>query len=369
MKRQLTILAVASLLGGGGCLGEAGSLGATEDQGATPPAHADAGTQPSSDPFAPCVDPLTCCTQNDMECSGDPDNNPVCKCWKLWDCSENPKKCEQDTIVPPGGGSWECTWTSTSYICKGGNGQNLPPPSGGGNWSCSWSEGQGVWVCNRTTPPNPSNTPAGNAVWKCTVAGGKIVCERAEPKPDAGAPKPDLLVPPKQLDSGIPQPDKPLPPATPKTESNCSDGIDNDQDGKTDCKDSDCPACPPPSVNGEICDGKDNNGDGKIDEGNVCQGVGEPCPPGAYQSCDCYCGVHRKCKADGTWGPCKVDGNKTCAIAQITSQSQCGFGTFCDYGKCVVGFALGNCKHHSDCKNGQVCDLGWCVKDNYFPCP
>jgi hypothetical protein len=231
-----------------------------------------------------------------------------------------------------------------------------------------------MWICTSPTVPNPSNKPEGTSVWKCAVDNAKnqIVCERQEPKPDAGVPKPDQKLPPPQVDKGVtPKPDtKPPPPPPPTKETNCTDGIDNDKDGLVDCKDPDCPACkPPPPVNGEICDGKDNNGDGRIDEGNVCAGVGEPCPPGAYQACDCYCGVHRRCKADGTWGPCKVDGNGTCAIAQITSQSQCGFGTYCDYGKCVFGFALGICKHHTDCPAGQVCDLGFCKKDNYFPCP
>ena len=120
----------------------------------------------------------------------------------------------------------------------------------------------------------------------------------------------------------------------------------------------------------ECCDGKDNDGDGKIDEGNVCDGVQEPCPPGAFQSCDCYCGVHRKCLANGTWGPCKVDGNNTCGVAKVTSQSQCPQGTYCDYGKCVYGYLIGSqCKTHSDCPTGKVCDLGECIKDPYKPCP
>ncbi len=54
---------------------------------------------------------------------------------------------------------------------------------------------------------------------------------------------------------------------TPTTETNCSDGIDNDNDGATDCDDSDCasdPACSTPDP--EICDdGVDNDGDGATD--------------------------------------------------------------------------------------------------------
>jgi hypothetical protein len=138
-----------------------------------------------------------------------------------------------------------------------------------------------------------------------------------------------------------------------------------------DCEDRDCPPCQQPTcpAGQECCDGKDNDGDGKIDEGNVCAGVGEPCPPGAYQSCDCYCGVHRKCNPDGTWGPCTVDGDNSCKVAKVTSHSQCGFG-ICDYGECVPGPMYGwQCKTHTDCPTGKVCDLGECIKDIYFPCP
>jgi hypothetical protein len=162
-------------------------------------------------------------------------------------------------------------------------------------------------------------------------------------------------------------------------ESNCADGLDDDGDGKIDCKDEDCPPCATPTKppglvgpGGEVCDGKDNNGDGRIDEGNVCAGVGEPCPPNAYQICDCYCGVHRKCLPDGTWGPCIVvgidGGPEMCAPAPITSHSQCPWGTICDFGRCAPAFGIGGqCQAHTDCPVGQVCDMGECIADDYDP--
>ena len=49
-------------------------------------------------------------------------------------------------------------------------------------------------------------------------------------------------------------------------ETNCSDGIDNDCDGKIDYEDKDCSSCSP-----EICNGLDDDCDGEIDEGeNLC---------------------------------------------------------------------------------------------------
>ncbi len=51
-------------------------------------------------------------------------------------------------------------------------------------------------------------------------------------------------------------------------ETNCTDGIDNDEDGDTDCRDSDCPqdASCEDAASDEICDDEtDNDGDGLVD--------------------------------------------------------------------------------------------------------
>jgi hypothetical protein len=424
--KPLTLIAFTALVG---CAGEvspgAPGPGGSVDLGIP---WFDSGAPPNSDPWAPCVTQKTCCDDpSDIECTGDPDSNPTCTCIKLWDCNVNPGKCQQDERVPPGGGAWNCTWSESAYVCEGGI-PGKEPPGGNANWNCK--EVNGKWVCQLAWPPNPSNKPGGGSKWNCVVQNGKIVCERKPDKetdctdkkdndgdgktdcddPDCPCPPPvthesdcndgkdndgdgkidcndpDCNCPPppthetdckdgKDNDGDgkidCKDPDCNCPPPITK-EGNCADGIDNDKDGKVDCADPDCncpppppPVCPPGK---ECCDGKDNNGDGKIDEGNVCAGVQEPCPPGAFQACDCYCGVHRKCAPNGTWGPCKVDGNNTCQLAQVTSHSQCILG-FCDYGKCVFGFAAGQCKHHTDCPQPLVCDLGKCVPDNYFPCP
>lgn len=357
------------------------------------------------DPWGACTDEATCCKDpGDIECVGDPDSNPVCNCTKLWDCSKNPGKCEQDERKPPGGGSWDCKWTEQAYICVGGTAGETPP-NGGGKWVCKPDTASGLWACALAFPPNPSNKPGGASQWNCTVENGKVVCERVPTTesnctdgvdndkdgkidcddPDCNCPPPPPPITKEsdckdgidndgdgKIDCFDPDCNCTPPPPPPKTESNCADGIDNDGDGKVDCADPDCkcpppppPVCPPGQ---ECCDGIDNNGDGRIDEGNVCANVQEPCPPGAFQACDCYCGVHRKCSANGTWGPCKVDGNNTCQLAQVTSHSQCALG-FCDYGKCVFGFGGFQCKHHTDCPSPLICDLGQCVPDNYTPCP
>lgn len=66
----------------------------------------------------------------------------------------------------------------------------------------------------------------------------------------------------------IEEPDAPsledVGPPVPTEEVDCSDGIDNDEDGKTDCKDSDCAALPI-CVETACDDGEDNDGDGDTD--------------------------------------------------------------------------------------------------------
>jgi hypothetical protein len=332
MTRRLLLSAAVAMFFAG-CVGESGSVGPSID---TSRPKIDTGVP--VDPYSPCTVLSTCCPTADIYCVGDPEKGPsICTCSSLWDCSQSPKRCEQDLQEPPGGGTWDCNWTEQIYTCTG---TSTTAPKGGG-WTCKQGS-DGKWVCTKS-PPNPTNRPAGAGVWTCSVnkASKKMVCERDAPK----------------------QP--------PPTETNCADGIDNDGDGLVDCKDPDCPACSPPTcpTGMECCDGIDNNGDGKIDEGNICGtlGAGTPCPPGAYQSCDCYGGVHRKCQADGIWGVCKVDGS--CKVAEITTHSQCKSFQHCDLGTCVTGDQAGHCVHHNDCGTGLVCDLGECIADHYVPCP
>jgi len=146
---------------------------------------------------------------------------------------------------------------------------------------------------------------------------------------------------------------------------------------------------------GEECNGEDDNGDGRPDEGRVCGsssdegGDGGPCPAGAYRICDAYCGVHQRCEADGTWGPCRVD-SWCLEVAECDQHEDCPRGRWCDFGFCAPGTFTGEpcvsdveclgytcltdqgvcsfgCFHHEDCGPGLVCDLGTCYLDPYSP--
>lgn len=175
----------------------------------------------------------------------------------------------------------------------------------------------------------------------------------------------------------------------------CVGGLDDDCDGHVDCDDPDCasePACVPddctPHCPVEECDGRDNNGDGRIDEGRICDGIEGPCPAvGAIRICDAYCGVHQRCRRDGSWGPCTADGQGP--VPECDEHSDCPRYTWCDYGTCVgasacdrdmdcaifglsdciqdQGVCVGECYEHSDCPRPEVCDLGGCVVDPYAP--
>jgi hypothetical protein len=180
--------------------------------------------------YPPCTETLKCCSKEEMKCTGDPDKGMVCTCAGLWDCSKNPKKCEQDMQVP-GDGSWTCSWTDSAYTCVGKPASGTTP--GGGGWTCA-KKGNS-WECIKS-PPNPSNKPEGGSVWRCTVDNelDKIFCE-AESTPPPSTP-PSTPPPSTPPGGGTPSgSDAPpwLPPWTPQAE--CKPGQKMWCDGEVYC--------------------------------------------------------------------------------------------------------------------------------------
>jgi hypothetical protein len=153
---------------------------------------------PGTQSYEPCTDYRLCCPEAEVRCEGNVDTGLVCTCDGLWDCDQNKEKCEQKKPTPPGGGTWDCSWSEFTYVCKGGGSKSNPP--GGSAWDCTWNQGEKRWIC-KTEPPNPSNKPSGTSVWKCAPDNSrdKLKCERGKtPEPpigggktDAGVPKPD----------------------------------------------------------------------------------------------------------------------------------------------------------------------------------
>ncbi len=298
--RSLISLTLGTLLVLAGC----GSTVSDDPSAVTPSA-----------PGAACTDPVKCCTQDKMICTGDPDEGLVCHCSGLWDCSKNPAKCEQAMPTPTGGGTWTCTWAASSYTCTSKGSKSSPP--GGSGWSCSWVAASSSWSCTATFPPNPSNSPEGGAYWQCSVdnESDKVICDKqASPSP---TPTP---TPQPAADAGVP-PTKPAADAGKWPTKPSSDA------GTPTKPASDAAPAPTPKP-------------------------GQQCVPGQKKWCDgeIYCGWGQTtCLSTGKWDPKCVeqnDGrvpNTACACYHYYFEPSC-----CETPDCVIPAG----------QNGQICSYG-----------
>lgn len=97
------------------------------------------------------------------------------------------------------------------------------------------------------------------------------------------------------------------------TPENCSDGIDNDGDGKVDCADGDCvnaANCVTPSTETNCSDGVDNDKDGKVDCADGDCSNSPSCVPAKETNC-----------SDGIDND--KDGNKDCADSDCIGATNC----------------------------------------------
>jgi len=129
-----------------------------------------------------CQDGVSCCTEDEIVCAGDPDRGMVCTCHHSWSCDDDwyPSKCSQDAPDTPDGSSdWACSVDQELGYerCERAGGT---APEGKNGWSCA-VEGDRV-VCRR-----PANTPDGTTSWSCSYEGGVKVCEKVG---GGGAPPP-----------------------------------------------------------------------------------------------------------------------------------------------------------------------------------
>ncbi len=148
----------------------------------------------------PCTDRERCCPRESLLCTGDADQQIVCHCPGLWDCSASPSKCEQPLPTPDGKAGWSCSWSSAEYVCT--------RPAGGGagagaGWTCT--ESGSLLRCAKDVAPNPSNSPTGGGAWTCRVdeLHAKLRCEQPG---QASPPSPPATSPPAAPPSTAPSP-------------------------------------------------------------------------------------------------------------------------------------------------------------------
>ncbi|MEE9252876.1 MAG: hypothetical protein V3U74_05955, partial [Thermodesulfobacteriota bacterium] len=132
--------------------------------------------------------------------------------------------------------------------------------------------------------------------------------------------------------------------APPSNEDDCSDGVDADLDGLTDCEDPDC-AGSPDCAEGSCTDGIDGDGDGFTDcEDSECDA--DP----ACTEINCSDGLD----SDG-------DGLTDCADPDCIVSPQC-FESDCDDGIDSDGDGLTDCAD-PDCSTEPACILGVSADD------
>ena len=164
----------------------------------------------------------------------------------------------------------------------------------------------------------------------------------------------------------------------------CDDGIDNDDDGATDCADDDCgadPACAEPGEEGELrLAAGDDERSGRLEVyhdgawGTVCDdgwNDGGPTSPQGFQNADVACRQLGFAGAEGLYNP--PDGVDPIWMDDVRCVGNEGRLVDCPFS----GFGVENCGHNEDiglrcladgacrvdtqCEPGQVCLDGACV--------
>ncbi|MBU1534454.1 lamin tail domain-containing protein, partial [Myxococcota bacterium] len=129
------------------------------------------------------------------------------------------------------------------------------------------------------------------------------------------------------------------------TETNCTDGIDNDANGATDCEDPACFGLANCTTETSCTDGIDNDADGFIDCADTdCDTIG-------------YCGAENDVANCSDGDDNDGDGLVDCADADCTGVGYCGSednDTACDDGEDNDGDGLVDCDD-SDCDLAPVC--------------
>jgi len=161
----------------------------------------------------------------------------------------------------------------------------------------------------------------------------------------------------------------------PESEADCFDGLDEDRDGSTDCRDGDCD--PEPACHEVVCDdGIDNDGDGGSDCGDFDCIFGEPCAEtecgdgidgdfDAEIDCDDFdCWESEPCLetmcTDGV--DADMDGMTDCADDDCTCDPACGAPDTCPgadlESRTGTGVAIGDNYLGCNLREPESCDVG-----------
>ncbi len=143
---------------------------------------------------------------------------------------------------------------------------------------------------------------------------------------------------------------------------NCTNGADDDCDGKADCDDPDCSSLL--ACQDEVCDGVDNNGNGQADEGFACVA-------GTIVSCTNGCGFTGTAQCSGTCqiGACVVyencysGGDEDCDGKANCEDSDCSALPICQPENCTNGVD-DNGNNLVDCADPQCASEPVCQPEN-----
>jgi len=135
---------------------------------------------------------------------------------------------------------------------------------------------------------------------------------------------------------------------SPEAEESCTDGIDNDCDGRADCNDTQCfgtAQCPCASFEANCGDGGDGDCDGASDCGDPDCSASCACTPSCAESEDCCYN-----------GCCDPTSNTLCC-------GGCGIACPTDSNGCLEGRCV-ECTTSSQCDDGNECTVDQCNSDN-----
>jgi MYXO-CTERM domain-containing protein len=290
------------------------------------------------------------------------------------DCNDS--DCSQDTTCI------DAPWTTADVVC---NPDTHPCPDGS---ACivltsqpNWPEGAGICAptCSQPGATNGECLEETSGLGLCGLSGGfgsncVLYCGSA-----FGESCPSGFTC-RDFDNGAANPQQGLcVPDRPPSEPNCADGLDEDQDGLTDCDDPDCADDPDCSTSESCTNGVDDDGDGDVDcddsdcqsasvcnQNEVCDNGSDDDGDGLIDCDDSDCDSASVCDnveicTNGTDddGDGDVDcADSDCSSAQVCNGNEDCFNEVDDDGDGLVDCQDPECATAQHCSAVEICDNG-----------